>query len=183
MEGKVVYKGETEKGKEIVIRYAAKTDLRAMWEYINTLSQERTFIRFQGEEISLEEEEKYLNSFLEKISQGKAVKLLVICEGKIIGISDVTMKDLAQKHIGVFGITIAKNFRGQGIGKMLMELTLKEAQKNLLQLEIIILDVFESNALAKNMYQKFGFVEYGRLPKGLKLEKGYADDVLMYKIV
>lgn len=182
MEGKVVFEGKTKDGQEIIIRYPAKTDLQAMWEYINALSKERTFIRFQGEEISLEDEEKYLNSFLEKISQRKAVKLLVICDEKIIGISDVTMKDLAQKHIGVFGITVAKNFRGQGIGKMLMELMLKEAQKNLLQLEIIILDVFGSNNLAKKMYQKFGFVEYGLLPKGLKLEKGYADDVLMYKI-
>lgn len=183
MEGKVVFEGKIKTGEEIIIRYPTKEDLKQMWEYINTLSKERTFIRFQGEEISLVDEEKFLNSFLENISQRKAVQLLVIHDGKIIGISDIMMKELAEKHIGVFGITVAKNFRGQGVGKMLMEFLINEAKRNIAQLEIIVLDVFASNSLAKSMYQKFGFVEYGVLPKGVKLEKGYADRVFMYKVI
>ncbi len=168
---------------KIVFRYPTKKDLRAMWEYINTLSQERTFIRFQGENISLEEEEKYLNSLLEKIAKKQAVQLLAVCGGEIVGISDVVMKDKTEKHLGIFGITIAKNTRGQGIGTRLMEMIIDEARRNLPQLEILVLDVFANNDLAKSMYKKFGFVEYGLLLNGIKLENGYADDVLMYKVV
>lgn len=182
-EGKIVFKGESEKGKEIIIRYPKKDDVQAMCEYINTLSKERTFIRYQGEEVSLEEETKYLNSQLEKIFQNRAVLLLVFCEGKLIGISGIEMKDRIEKHIGVFGISIAKQFRGEGIGSKLMELVIDEAKKNLTGLEIITLGVFSNNSLAKEMYKKFGFVEYGSLPKGVKLENGYADHVFMYKLI
>lgn len=182
-EVKMIFKGKSQKGKEIVIRYPAKKDLRAMREYINTLSQERTFIRYQGEEVSLEEETKYLDSQLEKISQKRAVLLLVSCEGKLIGISGIDMKDKIEKHIGVLGISIAKDFRGEGIGSKLMELVIEEAEKNLTGLEIITLEVFSNNDLAKEMYQKFRFVEYGNLPKGVKLENGYTDHKYMYKVI
>ena len=64
-----------------------------------------------------------------------------------------------------------------------MEKVIDEARKNLPQLEIIMLNVFANNDLAKQMYKKFGFVEYGLMPNGIKLETGYADDVLMYKVV
>lgn len=33
------------------------------------------------------------------------------------------------------------------------------------------------------MYKKFGFLEYGSLPKGIKLENGYTNHVYMYRIV
>lgn len=183
MEGKIIYKGKTEKGKEIEIRYPAKTDLKAMWEYINTLSQERTFISYQGEEVSLEDEEKFLNSLLEKIANRKAVQLLVVYEEKIIGISDIVMKERIEEHIGVFGITIAKSFRGEGIGSKLMGMVISEAKRKLLQLEIIILGVFVDNQLAKQMYKNSGFIEYGILPNGVKLENGYTDHVYMYKVI
>lgn len=179
---KIVHKSNFQ-DKEIIIRYPKKDDVQAMWEYINTLSKERTFIRYQGERVSLEEEIKYLNSQLEKISQKHAVLLLVFCEGKLIGISGIDMKDKIEKHIGVLGISIAKGFRGAGIGSKLMELVIEEAEKNLTGLEIITLGVFSNNDLAKKMYQKFGFVEYGSLPNGVRLENGYTDHIYMYKVV
>ena len=37
---------------KIIFRYPTKKDLKAMWEFINTISKEKTFIRFQGEAIS-----------------------------------------------------------------------------------------------------------------------------------
>ena len=183
MEEKIIFRGKTQTGKEIVIRYPTQEDVKLMWEYINTLSKERTFISYQGERISLEDEEKFVNSMLEKIAQKQAVQLLVICAGRIIGVSDITLKIRIEKHIGVFGITIAKDFRGEGIGSQLMELILSEAEKSLPQLEIITLGVFANNDLAKTLYQRFGFVEYGMLPKGIKLENGYADHMFMYKVI
>lgn len=182
-EGKIVFKGHSKGGKEIVIRYPNKNDVQLMWEYINKISKERTFISYQGEEVSLEEEEKFLNSQLEKIAKNLAILLLVICGEKVIGISGIDMKSRIEKHIGVFGISIAKDFRGEGIGSQLMQLVISEAEKNIPQLEIITLGIFSNNDLAKQMYKKFGFVEYGILPRGIKLEKGYADGVYMYKTV
>lgn len=62
-----------------------------------------------------------------------------------------------------------------------MQTVIDEAIKNLPGLEIIELGVYAENDLAKQMYKKFGFVEYGVLPKGIKKEDGYSDHIFMYK--
>lgn len=145
--------------------------------------QERTFIRFQGEQVNKEDEEKYLNSQLERIKSKLTVQLLVFCEGKLIGISGIDMKDKIESHIGLFGITINNDFRGEGIGSMLMKTVIEEAIKNLPMLEIIILAVYAENNLAREMYKNFGFLEYGNLPKGIKRDPSYSDHTFMYKVI
>lgn len=57
--GQIVYQGTSKKAKNILIRYIQQGDAEVMMEYINTLSQEQTFIRFQGETLSLEEEQQF----------------------------------------------------------------------------------------------------------------------------
>ncbi len=181
MEGKIVFEGQTKDSKHYIIRYPQEKDAQAMTDYINTLSQERTFIRFQGEKVELEDETKYLEGQLKKINNKLTVQLLVLCESKIIGISAIDAKDRTESHEGVFGISLAKDYRGQGLGKTLMELVLKEAEENIPQLRIITLGVFGDNPLAQEMYKKFGFQEYGRLPEGTLHKGQYVDHIYMYK--
>jgi len=182
-EDKVVFKGKSEKGSDILIRYPSKNDAQAMCDYINALSREQTFVRFQGEEISLEFESKYLEEQLQKIKDKKTVQLLVFCESKLIGISGIDMKDKTESHEGVFGVSLADKYRGEGIGKKLMQLTFDEAVKNIPQLGIVTLGVFGKNFLAIDMYKKFGFKEFGRLPNGVFRKGEYDDHVYMYKKV
>jgi ribosomal protein S18 acetylase RimI-like enzyme len=176
-----LFAGQTPDGRNYLIRYPEITDAGAMCDYINILSQECTFITFQGEQLSLEEETKYLENRLKKISENKAVNLLVVAGHQIIGVSDITLKDKTSSHEGVLGITILKEFRGQGIGKTLMGLVLKEAESHLPELRLVTLSVFGNNPLAYGMYQKFGFTEYGRLPAGVLHKGNYVDHVYMYK--
>ena len=165
MEGKIVYQGKSKKGTEIIIRYPEPTDTQAMTDYINTLSDERTFITYQGEHETLESETKYLVGQIDKIRKKRCIQLLVFANNKLIGIS------------------VGKKFRGEGIGQILIENVIKEAIKSLPDLEIITLGVFSGNIQALNWYKKLGFVEEGRLPNGAKLENGYQDHIYMYKTV
>ena len=181
MEEKVVFEGLSIKGNKIIIRYPAKDDAREMRDYINTLSKEQTFIRFQGEKVSLGDETKYLNSQLKRVIKKQTVALLVFCNNKLIGISSIDMQDKTESHEGVFGISIVNEYRGEGIGTVLMKLVLEEARQHIPQLRIVTLGVFGDNALAKSMYEKFGFKEYGRLPKGVLHKGKYVDHVYMYK--
>lgn len=210
MEGKTVFEGLSKKRSRILIRYPLANDASAMREYINTLSKEQTFIRFQGEKMSLTDEIKYLKSQLKRIkriNKNQTVQLFVIHNNKsstffsrsldphdkprgfkkvldkIIGICAVDMKDKTESHEGVFGLSVASEFRGEGIGSLLMKLTLEEALKKMLELKIITLGVFSNNSLAMDMYKKFGFIEYGRLPKGVFHRGQYVDHVYMYKNV
>ena len=128
-------------------------------------------------------ETKWLNDKLEKILKQECVYLCAFCNNQLIGSSEITLKDKVKSHIGSFGIAIDKKFRGMGIGKKLMELVLSESIKNILSLKIIELEVFGNNPLAKKMYEKFGFEEFGRLPQGILHQGKFVDAILMYKKV
>lgn len=177
---KIIFRGKTSDGTPYLIRYPKRTDLQKLWRYINELSEEKTFISFQGEEISLKDERAFLNNAIKKIKDGRGMLLLVESGGKIVGVSDVHMKPRISAHIGVFGISISKKFRGKGVGKKLMELVLDESKKNLKNLRILELDCFANNPIAAEMYKSFGFKEYGRLPEGIAHKGGFVDDILMY---
>ena len=181
MEGKVIFEGKTERDNDIVVRYPTANDAQAMCDYINKLSSEQTFVRFQGEEVTLEYETKYLQEQLKKLREKKTVQLLVFAKNELIGIAGIDMKDRTESHEGVFGISVSDDYRGEGIGKKLMQLTLDEATNNISQLRIVSLGVFGGNNLAIEMYKGFGFEEYGRLPKGVFRKGSYDDHVYMYK--
>lgn len=177
----IVFEGVTRNSSPYLIRYPKLSDANELHRYINELSKEQTFVSFQGEEISLEDEIGYVKSSIKKIEDKKSVQLVVECDGKIVGVSGIDSKARVNSHVGVFGISIAKDYRGQGIGKKLIESVLKEAEKNLTHLKIIHLECFASNEAACNLYKSVGFKEYGRLPKGIKYKNELVDEILMYK--
>jgi RimJ/RimL family protein N-acetyltransferase len=179
--GKIVWEGRSRQGKNIVIRSLQQDDAEALCRYMNALSEERTFVRFQGEQFTLEEETAYLTGQLQRMEQNQTIQLVALCEGTVVGVADVNRKGLVEKHVGVLGMSVAQPYRGEGIGALLLETVLKEAAAKLPHLRIIMLEVFSDNTLAIAMYQKCGFVEYGRLPEGILHNQAYVDMVYMYR--
>jgi ribosomal protein S18 acetylase RimI-like enzyme len=178
---KIVYQGKTKKGLDIIIRYPQNGDEKEMCQYINDLSKEKTFVRFQGEEILLKDEVSYLNSQLKKIEAKKAITLLVFGSDKLIAIADINMMDKTEKHIGMLSISVAKDFRGEGTGKLLMEILLKEAKQEIADLKIVTLEVYQMNSIAQNLYKEMSFIEYGMLPNGVIRNNTLENRILMYK--
>lgn len=178
---RIVFKRKTKTGKEIIIRYPNVSDLDEMLKYINELSDEKTFVRYQGEHETLESETKYLKSILKAITNKKSVHLLAFFNNKLIAVAEVCMKDKTEHHVGILGISVAKNFRKKGVGKLLMKLILKEAEKVIPNLRIVTLDVYSTNSIAQRMYKEFGFAKYGKLLKGISRGGKFEDAVLMYK--
>lgn len=180
---KIIFKGKTADGVPYLIRYPKRTDLQELWRYINELSKEKTFINYQGEEISLGDERVWLNGVIKQNKERFSLHLVVESKGKIIGVSGIEMRGRAQKHLGYFGISVAKEFRNKGIGKKIMEIVIKEGRDTLEPLKIIYLDVFGNNPIARSIYKSFGFKEYGKLPGGLLYRGEPEDEILMYKKV
>ena len=86
-------------------------------------------------------------------------------------------------HTGTFGMMVLNEYRGLGIGKILLEKIITWAEHNP-YIEKISLGVFSTNERAIALYKKMGFVEEGRKINEIKLnDKQYIDDVLMYKMV
>lgn len=166
---------------DIVIRYPKISDAKLMCDYINTISKEKTYITLQGEKVSFKEEKEYVSGQVKKIKERKTVQLLLFVNNKLSGISSVDLGKRIQKHVGNFGISISKEQRGKGLGKLLTKLVLEEATKIIKNLKIVTLAVFTENKKAIRLYTKFGFKKYGLLPKGNKYKGKFVDDVLMYK--
>jgi RimJ/RimL family protein N-acetyltransferase len=182
-QGQIVFVGKSKQGKNITLRYIEDADAGILCQYINALSQERTFIHFQGEQITLEEETAYIKEQVERMKHHRTVQLVALCENTIMGVAGLDMKDSAENHVGEFGISIAQGYRGEGIGTLLMDAVLKEAEENIPELQIVVLDVFSNNTTAIAMYEKFGFVTYGRLPNGMQHSGVFVDTIKMYRNV
>lgn len=182
LEGTVIYEGKV--GEiDVLIRHCRRDDVERLLEFINTLSREQTYIIFQGEQMTIDEESRYVEGFLKKAEDKKAIKLLAFHNEELIGVADITPKERAESHIGVFGLTIKKEWRGKGVGSFLMQIALEESKKNIEGMKIITLGVFANNPIAKKIYEKLGFVEYGILPKGLAHKGELVDHIYMYKLV
>lgn len=177
----IVYRKKARSGDEIIIRYPNKNDLNDMLQYINELSRERTFVLLQGGRVKLKYEKKYLEKVLREIRKPSRVQLLLFCDKKLVGISEIGQKNRAQSHVASFGISIRKSARGKGLGGLLMKTILIETKKQLPEVKIVILSTFANNIIAAKLYKKLGFKKYGLLPKGVKHKKRLVDEIFMWK--
>jgi RimJ/RimL family protein N-acetyltransferase len=181
--GKVVKKFITKKGTDVIIRYPRWEDIDELTRYINKLSKEDTFILFSGETITKEEEAKAVASWFAKMETGDEVFLVVEKDKKIIAVANVTRNTENKKrslHVGVLGISVEKEYRGEGIGEEFLKTVISEAQKQIRGLRLIILNVYSENQTAQNLYQKIGFKKCGEIPEMIYFHKRYISEITMY---
>jgi RimJ/RimL family protein N-acetyltransferase len=180
--GKVLKTFTTKSGRTATLQYPQWEMLSQLLDYINTLSKENTFIRFSGEEITLTEEAKYLASIHVEMELQQKVYVYCTVDGQLVGVCEVgKIAELKErgKHMARLGITVAKDFRGEGIGEELAKTTIEEAQRQIEGIRTIILECFAINTVALNLYRKLGFTEVGRIPGYLKHNEEYVDEVQM----
>lgn len=79
---------------------------------------------------------------------------------------------LKVRHVShIVGMMVADDLQGQGIGGLLLDCALRLLQQDT-TLEIATLSVTASNHGAVRLYERCGFVRYGRLEGALKLPDG-----------
>jgi phosphinothricin acetyltransferase len=170
----------TKSGKKITIRPLTKADLEKVYNFFIKLVGEDTFIlRAPGDEPTLKEEKKWFDSKLESIKKKKAISLDAFFEESVVGSVSIEVGEYRFKYGGEIGVSIAKDFRGEGLGYKLLVEAEKEAKK--LGLKILILNVYGINDIAQGLYKKFGFRKYGNLPKSIQYKGKLVDDLCMYK--
>ncbi|MEC0227835.1 GNAT family N-acetyltransferase [Paenibacillus alba] len=115
-----------------------------------------------------------------KLSSGKFVLGAFDGGDSLVGIvTFVRENSLKTAHKGnVYGMYVAPQTRGKGVGKLLMLELIKQA-RDLAGLEQINLTVVSNNDSAKQLYKSLGFVVYGVEPNALKFNGRYADEDLM----
>jgi ribosomal protein S18 acetylase RimI-like enzyme len=82
-----------------------------------------------------------------------------------------------ERHKGaVYGMYVAPQARGRGIGSALLSALIEHASGVVEQLRLGVVD---DNKAAIRLYQKHGFEIYGTEMRALKTDAGYSDEVLM----
>lgn len=173
-------------GKRIIIRKLSHNDLktkklRKFQDFINSLVGEQAKIVL-NKKMSLPEERKFLEEKLKNIGKRREVFLAAEAEDSnmIVGTSGIALDRWRKEHIGNFGITIRKSYRGIGLGKYLMEEILKLAKKELKpRPKIIRLSVYPNNKPAVALYRKFGFRKVAEIPKQIQYRGKFLNEVIM----
>ena len=152
-------------GMECRLRNGTESDGQAVLDVFNLTHGETDYLLSYPDENSFtaEQESQFLK---EKTESKNEIEIVAEINGKIAGSAgiDAIGSSCKVRHRAEFGINIAKEFWGMGIGRALTEACIKCAKSaGYTQLE---LDVVADNDRAVEMYKKFGFVEFGRNPKG-----------------
>lgn len=152
-------------GVECCIRNGEEQDGQAVLDLFNLVIGETDYLRsYPGEaSFNAEQESQFLKG---KAESENEIQLVAVVDGAVVGTAGITAIGTKYKvrHRAEFGVSVAKDFWGLGIGQAFMTACIECARAaGYSQLE---LEVVAENARAVSMYQKAGFVEYGRNPKG-----------------
>lgn len=166
-------------GNQALLRNGTAADGAAVLENFNLTHAETDFLlSYPGEKgFTTEQEANFLD---EKEKSANEVEIVAFVDGKVAGTAgiDAVGSRYKVKHRAEFGISIAKEYWGLGLGKALTEACIACAKEaGYTQLE---LDVVAENESALALYRKVGFVEYGRNPRGFNSRiGGYQELVYM----
>lgn len=177
---KPITKFTSKKGREIELWEPSLERLDSLLLFVNRLVEDDTFLTLTGKPITRIEEELWLKENLSYLENGKGYIIWAVCDDRIVGQFDLRRGGTRDWHTATVGLMVDRDFRGEGIGKFLFEKGIEKA-KTMPGLKIIKLYIFDDNVVAKNLYQKSGFKEFARLPKGFFRQGKYTDALQMYK--
>ncbi|PJC66653.1 hypothetical protein CO018_00840 [Candidatus Beckwithbacteria bacterium CG_4_9_14_0_2_um_filter_47_11] len=168
-------------GRKIVFRQLKSVDFKKVYRWVKSIEKEDTFIMLNtAEPVSLKEEKQYFKELPKKIRQKKLVKIGVFDEEKYLGSCDIEKQGKRQGHVGLFGIVLSKECRGQGIGFKLAKETIKLAKEKM-GIKQVVLNCFANNKAGINFYNKLGFKQNCRDPRSVFYRGKYIDTIWFYK--
>ena len=166
-------------GRICVLRNGTAADGQAAHDNFNLTHEQTDWLLTYPDENSFDpqQEAQFLQ---EKTESADEIEIVAELDGEIVGMAGIECVGRKDKvrHRAVMGISIDKNYWGLGIGKALMEACIECAKKaGYSQLE---LDVTAANDRAVALYEKYGFEEYGRNPRGFRSRcSGWQELLLM----
>jgi GNAT superfamily N-acetyltransferase len=120
------------------------------------------------------DEVEWFARLFRRTQEGNSVAAVAEEGGRVVGLCAVDRKGPHQEeqHIGVLGISVARRWRGKGIGKALLQAVIERCRG---KFELLELSVYGSNLHARQLYRSVGFRPWGLLPKGIQRGDRYID--------
>jgi RimJ/RimL family protein N-acetyltransferase len=128
---------------------------------------------------TMEEEREWFSGLLKDVEAGNVVMTVAEVDSHAVGNCIVrrVRPGSPLDHRGSLGISIRKQYRGKGIGTALLRETIERCRG---KFEILELTVFATNPGARALYKRFGFTDYGHMPRAIKRAGIYIDEWFMY---
>ena len=165
-------------GQAAILRSGVASDGQAALEVFNLTHEETDFLLSYPDESSMDAEQE--SEFLErKTASANEVEILALVGNQVVGMAGIDAVGACHKvSRAEFGICLVKEYWGLGLGTALTKACVQCAKDaGYAQVE---LDVVADNVSAIHLYQKLGFVEYGRNPKGFcSRMSGYQELIYM----
>jgi RimJ/RimL family protein N-acetyltransferase len=168
---------EAKDGRKVILRTPRWEDLDDLLEFINSLVEEGAEILVDREQ-TREQEVDWLAHQISRLEKGEDLCVAAEADRRVVGNSEVArLGARRQSHVGLLGIAVRDGYRDLGIGTEMMKVLINESRNA--GLRVIVLDVFATNGRARHVYEKIGFREVGRIPKGIFKDGEYIDLVRM----
>jgi len=163
----------------VIIRQALPQDAAQIIAYLRQVFAEPgvSLITAPGEFNPTTESEARI--IIDMARSDNSLFLVAEKDGQIVG--QLTLdggKRRNVRHTAILGITVAQAWRGQGVGRRLMEHAIEWARAGGI-LTRIELHVFVRNAHAIRLYESCGFEHEGRRRRAARRDGEYVDDLVM----
>ena len=170
---------QLKKGQTLTIRSPQESDAEGLIEFVKEVSRDSQYLLSSESDFSMpvEQEVNWINSNNKYPGQ---IVLLGEVDAKIVSITNAGRgKRQRNAHIALLGTSVAKNYRGQGIGRLTMNNLCQWAVRKK-GLEYLELSVMTDNHVAQKLYKSLGFEVIARVPKAFRYEDGsYQENIVM----
>ena len=106
----------------------------------------------------------------------------IVVDGVVAGSVTLKMgrKDSKQAHVAEFGICIAREFQGRGLGRRAIKFILREARRR--GFSRVDFEVVADNVRARKLYEKCKFKVEGRKKNSFKINGRFHDTIVMARL-
>ncbi len=166
-------------GRIVILKHASREDVDGVWKNFDDVVDEAIYLPIFEKVNDYEKE-----SWYDDIKYGREVCIVaqipkVKPPSNIAGQCEITNSEWeAASHVGVLGIIVREDYRGIGLGEVLIDCAIRESKK-IKNKKKIILSCFSTNEIALRLYQNLGFQRIGIRKKQFFMNDRYYDEVLM----
>ncbi|MFT3723100.1 MAG: GNAT family protein [Hyphomonadaceae bacterium] len=159
-----------------VIREIAPGDAEALVAHVEAVVAENTGTITLRKAPTLEQEREFI---AKNIAAERAIVLVAMDGDRVVGMLDLQAGERdVNRHAGRFGMSVAKEWRGKGVGRALLEAAIAKTREwpGFCRIE---LEVFPHNKAAIALYESLGFELEARKVKAVKMGAQPEDLLLM----
>jgi RimJ/RimL family protein N-acetyltransferase len=169
-------------GRSVWIRRARPDDAGPVLEYLRDVGGETPNLTFGAEGPGLTEDEE--REYLRRVGESdNSLAILALVGDTIVGgLTFDGGRRSRLRHVGEFGISVAQEYAGLGIGRAMIEYMIGWAERSGV-VRKINLKVRVDNLGAIRLYERLGWVHEGRTTRDTLIDGEFNDCLLMGRAV